>query len=299
MAGSDAFASSGSIYLSGSVMPTGPPSLTPTPGLAPGPGSSADGWTAAPSGAEQAAWDERTAHAQVLPGSAVGATPTSVRVVFVPGLGLDERSWQKVRSLLNGPSVVEVLPSMGEPAPRSTDLSVDAQARRLVKTFAPGTPLILVGHSASCPVVVQAAAVSPDVVGLVLVGPVTDPAARTWPRMLAQWLRSAAQEHPAEAAVLLPQYWRTGPAGMLRGMNAIRWFRTDLTLAGQTLPVDVVRGVNDRIATRDWSAYLRQVSRGTLTSIVGGGHMVPLTHPAAIVAAIERVRSSPRRGPTP
>ncbi|WP_295702788.1 alpha/beta hydrolase [Lapillicoccus sp.] len=219
-------------------------------------------------------------------------------MVFVPGLGLNERSWHKVRSLLNGPSVVEELPSMGEPAPRGTDLFVDAQARRLVKTFTIGTPLILVGHSASCPVVVQAAAVSPDVVGLVLVGPVTDPAARTWPRMLAQWLRSAAHEHPAEAAVLLPQYWRTGPAGMLRGMNAIRWFRTDLTLAQQTLPVEVVRGVNDRIATRDWSAHLRQVSQGTLTSVGAGGHMIPLTHPAAIVAAIERVRSSQRTSPS-
>lgn len=84
---------------------------------------------------------------------------------------------------------------------------------------------------------------------------------------------------------------------MLRGMNAVRWFRTDHTLAQQILPVEVVRGVNDRIATQDWSAHLRQVSQGTLTSVGGGGHMIPLTHPAAIVAAIERVQSVQRMPP--
>lgn len=186
---------------------------------------------------------------------------------------------------------------MGSTAPRGTDLYVETQARRLLETLPTDAPLILVGHSASCPVVVQVAASSPDVVGLVLVGPVTDPAARTWPRMLSQWVRSAGHERPAEAAVLLPQYWRTGPVGMLRGMNVIRWFRTDLTLAQQTLPVEVLRGVNDRIATQHWSAHLCQVSQGTLTSVGGGGHMIPLTHPAAIVAAIERVQSVQRTTP--
>ncbi len=84
---------------------------------------------------------------------------------------------------------------------------------------------------------------------------------------------------------------------MLRGMNVIRWFRTDLSLAQQTLPVEVLRGVNDRIATHHWSAHLRQVSQGALTSVGGGGRMIPLTHPAAIVAAIERVQSVRRTTP--
>lgn len=205
----------------------------------------------------------------------------SAMVVFVPGLGFNSPPWQQVRVLLNLPSVVELLPSMGSPAPAGTDLRVEAQARRLLQTLTPGAPVILVGHSACCPVVVQVAASSPEVVGLVLVGPVTDPAAQTWPRMLGQWARSAVHERPAEAAVLVPQYWATGPVGMLQGMDAIRWFRTDLTLAQQALPVEVVRGVNDRIATHDWSEHLRVVSHRDLDVGRGSGAHGPLDPPGS------------------
>lgn len=211
-------------------------------------------------------------------------------VVFVPGLGLNARSWQAVRHTLSGPSVVVLLPSLGQPAPRGTDLRVECQAERLLQTLPKGRAIILVGHSASCPVVVEAAARSGDVAGLVLIGPVTDSAAQTWPRMLSQWVRAAGHERLAEARVLVPQYWRTGPMSMLRGMDAVRRFRTDLALGRVTVPVEVVRGDNDRIASQEWSSKLRRAADGRLTSIEAAAHMVPLTHPAAVVAAVRRVR---------
>ena len=55
---------------------------------------------------------------------------------------------------------------------------------------------------------------------------VSDPGARTWPRMLAQWARTACHERLGEAPALAPQYRHTGILGMLRGMDAIRRFRT-------------------------------------------------------------------------
>lgn len=121
-------------------------------------------------------------------------------------------------------------------------------------------------------------------------GPVTDPAARTWPRMLSQWVRAATHERPARATVLFPQYWRTGAGSMLRGMDAVRHFRTDLALVRLTLPVEIVRGEKDRIASQEWCSQLRGRSNGRLTSVGGAAHMVPVTHPAAVVAAVERVR---------
>ncbi len=148
----------------------------------------------------------------------------------------------------------------------------------------------MVGHSASCPVVIEAAARRRDVVGLVLVGPVTDPAARTWPRMLTQWARTASHERPSEGPVLAPQYWQTGVGSMLRGMDAIRRFRTDLALSRLALPVEILRGDKDRIASHQWSSVLRRVSSGRLTTIHGAAHMVPLTHPRTVVAAVDRVR---------
>jgi len=108
--------------------------------------------------------------------------------------------------------------------------------------------------------------------------------------MLSQWTRTAGHERPAKATVLFPQYWHTGAMSMLRGMDAVRRFRTDLALARLTLPVEIVRGDKDRIASQEWSSQVRRTSNGRLTSVGGAAHMVPLTHPAAVVAAVERVR---------
>jgi pimeloyl-ACP methyl ester carboxylesterase len=216
-------------------------------------------------------------------------------VVFVPGLGLGADEWTAVRDQLSGPSVVVLLPSLGQPAPHPEDLSAEAQATRLLDFLPKATPTILVGHSASCPIVVNAAARSDDVVGLVLVGPVTDPAAQSWPRMLRQWGRTAVHERASEAPNLARQYWRTGPVSMLRGMNAVRHFRTDLALQSLALPVEILRGHKDRIATQEWSSELNRASNGQLTVTDGAAHMVPLTHPEVVVAAVRRIRASSRR----
>ena len=209
-------------------------------------------------------------------------------VVLVPGLGLDHREFRAVRSGLDRPALVVPLPSMGLGAPLGSDLGVEAHAERVLAVLPPGGAPVLVGHSASCPVVVEVARRAP-VTGLVLVGPVTDPRAATWPRMLGQWVRTATHERPGEATVLLPQYARTGVGSMLRGMDAVRRHRTDHALRGLDVPVEVVRGERDRIAPADWCARLAAEGGGTVTTVGGAGHMVPLTHPEAVAAAVRRV----------
>jgi len=215
-------------------------------------------------------------------------------VVLVPGLGLDGRAWGQVRQRLVGRVHTVLLPSMGRSSPRGTDLRVERQAERLLsEVLVQGAgPVVMVGHSASCPVVVEAAARSQIVVGLVLIGPVTDPRAATWPRMLGQWLRTAPHERPWEVPVLVPQYLHTGVATMVRSMDVMRWYRTDHALARLGIPVVVVRGAQDRIASEEWSARLSAIARGRLQTVAGAAHMVPLTHPAAVVAAVREVTSA-------
>lgn len=215
-------------------------------------------------------------------------------VVLVPGLGLDARAWRLVWPLLAGPCTVLTLPSMGRPAARRSDLSVEGQAERLGAVLPAGNTLVLVGHSASCPVVVETAARHSSVVGLVLVGPVTDPAAATWPRMLGQWGRTAGHERPWEVGVLAPQYRRTGVSSMARGMEHVRRYRTDVALSALTLPVRIVRGEHDRIAPQGWCADLAAAADGSVTTVPGAAHMVPLTHPHAVVGAVDAIR-----GPAP
>lgn len=218
-------------------------------------------------------------------------------VVLVPGLGLDHREYRAVRRGLDWPGLVVPLPAMGLGAPRGTDLAVEAHAERVLRVLPPGRRAVLVGHSASCPVVVEVARRTP-VAGVVLVGPVTDPRAATWPRMLARWGRTAVHEFAREVPVLVPQYARTGGSSMLRGMDVARRYRTDHALADLDVPLEVVRGEHDRIAPLDWCQTLVAGRPGRVTTVPGAGHMVPLTHPAAVPAAVRRVLAGagvPRR----
>ena len=210
-------------------------------------------------------------------------------VVLVPGLGLDARAWRRVWPLLARPSTVVTLPSMGRRAPSGTELSVSALARALTTRLPDAADVVLVGHSASCQVVVAAATDLPRVRGLVLVGPTTDPQAATWPRMVARWVRTARHEEWWEPSVLAPQYARTGLPSMARGMDRVRRHRVDLALASVEVPVQVVRGEHDLIADARWCAVLAQRCGGAVTTVAGAGHMVPLTHPGAVAGAVEAV----------
>ncbi|PKW26567.1 alpha/beta fold hydrolase [Phycicoccus duodecadis] len=212
-------------------------------------------------------------------------------VVLVPGLGLDQRSWAQVRRILGPSASVVTLPSMGRRGPRGTDLHVEAQAARVLDALPATGEAVLVGHSASAPVVVEAAARSPRVVGLVLVGPVTDPGARTWPGILRQWAGTVVHERVWETLALTPQYRATGLSSMLRGMNRIRFYRTEVGLAAASVPTLVVRGENDRIAPGPWCERLAAAAGTPLTTVPGAAHMVPLTHPAAVVAAVRRLEA--------
>lgn len=217
----------------------------------------------------------------------------------MPGLGLDARAWTAVRARLTGPSLVVTLPSMGRRAGRGTDLHAEEQSRRLIAALPVTGDLILVAHSASCPVVVDAATRSSRVVGLVVIGPVTDPRQRSWPRMLVQWLRTATHEHLWEAPLLLRQYVSTGPMSMMSGMTQIRHYRTDLGLSRLAVPTHVIRGQQDRIASASWCAQLATSGVTEQISVPAAGHMVPLTHPDVVAVSAERLRASHDGTPRP
>ncbi len=210
-------------------------------------------------------------------------------VVFVPGLGLNADEWKRVRARLDEPGLVMILPALGDPAGRGLDLRVEAQADRLSEHLPHGRPVILVGHSAGCPVAVAAATRSPDVVGLVLVGPVTDPTAASWPGLFVRWARTAVHEPWWQLPGLLRQWKHTGPTSMFRAMDVIRRYRTDLALEGLRMRVMIVRGQKDQIAPRRWAGTLSHASHGHLSTVPGCAHMVPGTHPDAVVAAIRRI----------
>jgi pimeloyl-ACP methyl ester carboxylesterase len=211
--------------------------------------------------------------------------PHRAPLVAVPGLGLSVEVPARTLRLLQPVvgSIVVALPGYG--VPRQPDTTVDPAAlaaRLLQHRDTRRLPrMVLLGHSASCQIVVEAASQDPArVAGLILVGPTTDPRAAGWPRLAARWLRTAAWERPAQVPVLVRDYRHTGLLDMGRAMNAARRHRIDHALKTVSCPVLIVRGRHDRIAPADWvSSLVNSTPHGQAVTLARGAHMVPITHP--------------------
>lgn len=217
---------------------------------------------------------------------------TPLEVTGVPGLGLDEREWsaaaQAVSSRLGaGRPTLRGLPGYGLRPSRGDDLAPRALGDRLTDGLGPRT--VLLGHSASCQVVAHAATLAPHrVVGLVLVGPTTDPRAATWPRLAGRWLRTASHERPSQVPFLVRSYARIGLGWMGRAMDAARHEDVRADVREVRCPVLVVRGRHDRICPDDWARHLASLGpQGSrAVTLPRGGHMVPLTHGDDVATAV-------------
>ena len=211
-------------------------------------------------------------------------------IVAVPGLGLSAEFCNRTLARLSGPSAVVLLPGFGLPAGRDAPRSPAELAKLLLARLDDlgYGRAILSGHSASCQIIVQAAAQAPGrVEALILVGPTTDPLARDWPSLLARWLRTAVWERPGQVPLLLRDYWRTGIGGMVRGIDAAREDRIDHVLTTVEAPVLIVRGPRDHIAPRRWADILAAASpHGRAETLSAGAHMLPFTYPDALAACI-------------
>lgn len=217
---------------------------------------------------------------------------TGAPIVAVPGLGLSGDVPRRFLGLLPRPSEVVELPGFGLPARRDAPRRPADLARLVLDHALTGPPagrVVLVGHSASCQIVVEAAVRAPGrVAALVLIGPTTDPRARSWPRLLGRWLRTAVWERPGQAPQLLRDYHRTGLGAMARGMDTIR--RDDIRpgLARVGVPVLVVRGPHDRICPQSWADRLAALAgSGRVATLAAGAHMVPITRSAELATTIE------------
>ncbi len=207
----------------------------------------------------------------------------------VPGLGLSVAVARGALDRLPGVDRdVVLLPAFGRRAPRDTDPAPGPLADLLLAALPDGGRVVLVGHSASCQVVAEAARRAPDrVTALVLVGPTTDPRAATWPALVRRWLRTAVHERPGQIPLLVRAYARTGLVSMARGMDAARHHHLDHVLPGVPCPVLVVRGRDDAICPADWAAALAAAApQAVAQTLPEGAHMVPVTHPAALAARI-------------
>jgi pimeloyl-ACP methyl ester carboxylesterase len=203
-----------------------------------------------------------------------------VRHVLVPGLGLDGRSSARLRALVA--AEVVRLPGMGLAAPVP---SLDALAARLLAALGEG-PVVLSGHSQGSQVV-AVAATDPRVVGVVLLGPTTDPRLRSVPGLGRQWLRTAVHEPLGSVPAILAQWWRTGPRSMVALWRSASPDRIEDRLAAVPVPVVVVRGTRDRLCSADFAARVAaSAPQGRVIELPGAAHMTPQTHPEEIAGIL-------------
>jgi pimeloyl-ACP methyl ester carboxylesterase len=111
---------------------------------------------------------------------------------------------------------------------------LDVAADLLLAELGDG-PVLLVGHAPSCQVVVAAAQRDSRVIGVVLLGPTTDPRLRRLPVLAWRWLRTAFHEPLWQAPLIL------APDRIDTRLSDVHVPVTVVTV--QTHPVEVANGL--------------------------------------------------------
>jgi pimeloyl-ACP methyl ester carboxylesterase len=213
------------------------------------------------------------------------------RLVLVPGLGLDRRSSARLRARVAADVVP--LPGMGLRGPVPT---VDELAGRLRAELGPG-PVVLVGHSQSCQVVVAAAG-DPRVAAVVLLGPTTDPRLRSVRGLVARWLATAWAEPWAQVPLVLAQWLATGPRAMVALWRRAAPDPVAARLRDVAVPVTVVRGTRDRLCSRPFAAARAAAApHGALVELPGAVHMTVQTHAEEVAALLRTAVRGAGSGP--
>jgi NAD(P)-dependent dehydrogenase (short-subunit alcohol dehydrogenase family)/pimeloyl-ACP methyl ester carboxylesterase len=146
----------------------------------------------------------------------------------------------------------------------------------------------LVGCSFGCQIAVELARHRTDLVGsLVLTGPTTDPAARSWPRLIGRWLRNAVREDVRMVPLNLADYRDAGPRRTIAAFRTAMRDRIEDKLPELGVPTLVVRGEHDRIGPQEWAEQVtRLLPDGRLAVVPGAPHMVPFRAPEELAALI-------------
>ena len=234
------------------------------------------------------------------PGEGVADAPT---FLLVHGVGLSHRSFSRLASVLapHGTVLAPDLPGHGRAPGAGRRTTIDEIAASvgagLAARLLGSGPVVVLGHSLGAEVATALARQRPELVhGLVLVGPVVDPAA---PTAVGQGLRLARDmlvEPPLTAVMVGREYVHCGPVTYGAGVRSmLRWSTLD-GLAGLEAPLLVVRGARDPIAPTRWAEQLRaRVDDGTVLEVPRAVHNLVHSHPEEVGSAVLALAARLRR----
>jgi 2-hydroxy-6-oxonona-2,4-dienedioate hydrolase len=218
--------------------------------------------------------------------------PSTTPIVLVHGLGVSGRYLvpTAVRLALDHPAYVPDLPGFGKSAkpPHVYDIPEQADALAAWMKAWGLRGACLLGNSLGCQYIVDLAVRYPELVSsAVLVGPTTDPRARS---VLAQSLRGGLDlfREPLSYWSLLA--WDYLVAGPVRTIKTLHFAVRDPLLEKLprvNVPVLVVRSARDPIAPQRWvDEMARRLPDGRTLTIPGAAHVANYSAPEALAAAV-------------
>jgi pimeloyl-ACP methyl ester carboxylesterase len=216
--------------------------------------------------------------------------PTGTTFLLVHGIGVASRYFRRLAPLLaeHGRVLTVELPGFGRaPKPRTTQRVEDHGDLLAAYLASRGcTDAVLVGHSMGTQIVVDTALKHP-VGRLMLIGPVTDPEARSALRQGGRLLLDMLREPPASNWIVLSDYAMTGPSWYLRTLPSMLGYDLEAALPRVDVPTTVVRGSRDPIAPPRWARRVRDLLPSSrLVEVEGAPHVAMFSHPARIMAEI-------------
>jgi pimeloyl-ACP methyl ester carboxylesterase len=212
-------------------------------------------------------------------------------IVLVPGLGLGPESYARTVEHLVTPYHVVTLPGYGEPAGTREDLHPRALAVALAGKIRERS--VLVGHSASCQIVVELAIRHPELAhALVLAAPTGDIRLSSWVDRAVRLVGSAIPDAP-KLVRISPQYARTTLPSIARAGEASRHHDLAAVMPHVQAPVVLVRGRHDLLCTAEWVERLAELSHGEARTLDSGAHMPVVTNGPELAALIERAAALP------
>jgi len=213
-----------------------------------------------------------------------------VTVVLLHGLGVGQRYFDALAAELEGELV---RPELRDPLPIA-ELAARVEAALLERACVVSTQAraVVVANSMGCQVAVELAIARPDLVAaIVLVGPTVDPAARTMPAQIGRLLSSAWFEPLRLIAIVVRDYFVTGPVATLRQARHALAHRMEERLPRVDVPTVVVRGAHDRLCPDDWARrVVSLLPDARLETVAGAAHAAHFSHAAAVAAVVSRLR---------
>lgn len=221
--------------------------------------------------------------------------PGRVPVVLVHGIGVSGRYLAPLAAEMGRTSTVLLpdLPGFGASPHPDVPLTIEDHARVLLALIdrAGLDRPILVGHSMGAQVVAEAAVQRPGVAsGLVLIGPVTEPGARSALRQAWRLVRDYRHESARTNLITITDWLRTGPRWYLATVPPMIDYPLEDRIAVPDVPILLVRGARDPVAPLGYLERLAtRAKKASVVQVPGEGHIVMIRRPGTSAALCRSV----------